>query len=100
MGVGRVSVADPVQESGPDDAATAPDGRHGSQVDVPVVFLAARSDLVEALCVGDNLRCVQGAAHVRDELIAVASDALGRAVGGAVSERLTGGRALVGVARK
>ncbi|GAA3878315.1 hypothetical protein GCM10022207_50930 [Streptomyces lannensis] len=39
-GVGGVGVADAVQERGPDDAAGAPDGGPGGEVDVPVVGVA------------------------------------------------------------
>ncbi len=66
-----VRLADAVQELGPDDAAAAPDRRHRPEVDVPVVLIAARDDVVEALGVRDDLRGVQSVADVLDELVAV-----------------------------
>src|SRR6478735_6915018 len=58
-GLRLVGAGDPVEESGPDDASAAPDRGDPAEVDVPVVLLAARRDLVEALGVGDDLRGVQ-----------------------------------------
>ncbi|ELP68156.1 hypothetical protein STRTUCAR8_02662, partial [Streptomyces turgidiscabies Car8] len=46
-------------EGRPDDAATAPEGGDGTEVDVPVVLGATRRDLVEALRVRHDLRRVQ-----------------------------------------
>ena len=60
-------VGDAVQELCTDDAATAPDARHRSQIDLPVIHLGGFGDLVEALGVRDDLRSVQRLADVIDE---------------------------------
>ena len=59
VGVLVERLLDPVEELRPDDAAAAPDGGHVAGRDAPVVFGAARLDLVEALRIGDDLRGVQ-----------------------------------------
>ena len=75
-----VGVGDAVEELGADDAAAAPDLRDRAEVDVPVVLGGAGADLVEALRVRDDLRRVQGEAHVLDERVGVLDrEALGRA---------------------
>ena len=66
-----VGGTDTVQETGPDDAAAPPDRRHRAAVDVPVIFVAARADLVEALGVRDDLGGVEGPADVLDERVPV-----------------------------
>src|SRR5690606_29999868 len=66
-----VRVSDPVEELGADDAAAAPDLRHGAEVDVPAVLVSASSDGVEALRIRDDLRRVQGEANVFDERVVV-----------------------------
>ncbi len=71
VGVCGVGVGDAVEELGADDAAAAPDLRHRAEVDVPAVLRRRRRDLVEALRVGDDLRRVQGEAHVLDEGVGV-----------------------------
>ncbi len=65
--VAAVGGADLVEEPGPDDAAAAPDRRHGGAVDVPAVLLAAGLDQVPALRVGHDLRGVQRLFHVLRE---------------------------------
>src|SRR5690606_9633756 len=71
-----VGGADVVEELRADDAAASPDGGHGAEVDVPAVLGAARLDLVEALCVRDDLRRVQRL-----------FDVVGEAVGHAAAHR-------------
>src|SRR5215472_7610907 len=61
-----VRLSDAVEEAGPDDAAAAPYRRHRATVDAPGVLGAAGRNVVETLRVRDDLRGVQGAAHVVD----------------------------------
>src|SRR4029077_14947355 len=66
-----VRLANAIQESRPDDAAAAPDGRHCAAVDAPAELSAARLNVIEALRVRDHLRRVQRGPHVLDERIAI-----------------------------
>src|SRR5260370_14003205 len=55
-----------------DDAAPAADWGQVAGSDAPVIFGAARLDLVKALRVGDDLRRIQCLPYVFDELVGVA----------------------------
>src|SRR5260370_875982 len=59
LGVGLVGGADPVQELGADDAATAPDDGDLAQVEGPVVLAAADVHHVPSMRVGEQLGRVQ-----------------------------------------
>ena len=65
--IGRVLLADVLEQLGPDDAAVPPDLRAVGDVDVPAELDTAGADLVEALGVGHNLGRPQRLPDVFDE---------------------------------
>ena len=65
-----MSVDDPVQELGADDAAVAPDRGNVALVGIPVVLVGTSDADVEARLVGDDLLCVERGTNVDFEDVA------------------------------